>query len=152
MAFSVLTLSEAVDHLYTVCLWTEKIYHTILNEACQNEQYFKFSSAFSHAPPPKKNDQEKVCLAKPCLFRVYFSQCTSSLSMYGLSRGWHSHLISLACFWKTSSLNILGCLPESDDGWNRTTEGGTRSLLEDVCHLTAGRCCFLPMFTPNTWV
>lgn len=108
---------------YILYFFRLKTNHTIPNEAFQNEQYFKFSSAFSHTP---KNDQEKVCLAKLCLFRVYFSQCTSSLSMYGLSRGWHSHLISLVCFWETSSLNILECLAESDNGWNRTMEGGNR--------------------------
>lgn len=43
--------------------------------------------------------------------------------------------------------------------WNAYLRDGTeqwkgeiRSLLEDVCHLTVGHCCFSPMFTLDTQV
>lgn len=103
-------------------------------------------------PPPKKMIRRRCAW----LNRIYFVFTSLNARHRFLCTGSPGGGIVTWFLWRAFGKHLHLTF------WNaylRVTMDGTEqrkgeigSLLEDVCHLTAGRCCFSPMFTLNTQV
>lgn len=96
----------------------------------------------------KVGRRRRACLTRPRLFCLYFSPRASSRFMDELSQVCIVTWLLRYMFGSTSSFNILGCLPENDNGWGRTAGDGNEvpfgeSLPSDCGALFPHACIYI---------